>query len=277
LEAGDSRDRYHSEVYGINMGVFCHAYIAHCDWHLGYPDSALNSAEDALSVARQVAHPFSIALALAYLAMLHQFRREPGAALKVAKEAHDLCQEYRIDYYGAWSALVRAWAIAEQGRTEEGAAAYDAALREFKKTGAALRMPHYLALLAGIHRKAGRRAAALKLLSEANQIAESNHETWCDAIIELERGELLLLGASEEAEREADAAFKHALEIAADQGAKSLELRASIARARYCAQKGEGQKALDVLSPIYDWFSQGFETPDLLQAKTLLGELRRLS
>jgi hypothetical protein len=82
LEAGDSRGRHHSEVYGINMGVFCHAYIGHCDWHLGYPDRALKSAEDALMVARQASHPFSIALALAYLAMLHQFRREPEAALK---------------------------------------------------------------------------------------------------------------------------------------------------------------------------------------------------
>ena len=129
------RGRYHSEVYGINMGVFCHAYIGHCDWHLGYPDCALNSAEDALSVARQVSHPFSIALALAYLAMLHQFRREPEAALKAAEEARGLCQEYRFDYYGAWSALVRAWAIAEQGQTEEGASAYDAALKEFRKNG----------------------------------------------------------------------------------------------------------------------------------------------
>src|SRR5262245_38580767 len=108
LEAGDSRDRYHSEVYGINIGVFCHAYIAHCDWHLGYPDCALKSAEDALSVARQVSHPFSIALALAYLAMLHQLRREPEAALKVAEEARGLCQEYRFDYYGAWNAHVLA-------------------------------------------------------------------------------------------------------------------------------------------------------------------------
>src|SRR5262249_33024835 len=116
LEAGESRDRYHSEVYGINMGVFCHAYIAHCDWHLGYPDCALNSAEAALSVARQVLHPFSIALALAYLAMLHQLRREPEAALKVAEEARGLCQEDRVGYYGAWNALGRGWAIAEQGR-----------------------------------------------------------------------------------------------------------------------------------------------------------------
>jgi class 3 adenylate cyclase/tetratricopeptide (TPR) repeat protein len=274
LEADDSRDRYHSEVYGINMEVFCHAYIAHCDWHLGYPDGALNSAEDALSVARQVSHPFSIVLALAYLAMLHQFRREPEAALKVAEEARGLCQDYRFDYYGAWSALVRAWAIAEQGQTEEGSAAYDAALRAFRKTGAGLRMPHYLGLLAGIHRKAGQRAAGLKLLTEANQIAERSHETWCNAMLELERGELLLLDASEEAGEEADAALKHAIDIAADQGAKTLELRASLARARHCAKQGEGQKALDMLSPIYGWFSQGFETPDLLQAKMLLGELR---
>jgi class 3 adenylate cyclase/tetratricopeptide (TPR) repeat protein len=274
LEAGDSRDRYHSEVYGINMGVFCHAYIAHCDWHLGYPDCALNSAEDALSVARQVSHPFSIALALAYLAMLHQFRREPEEALKVAEEARGLCREYRFDYYGAWNALVRAWAIAEQGRTEEGAAAYDAALKEFRNTGAGLRMPHYLGLLAGIHRKAGRRTAGLKLLTKAKQIAERNHETWCNAMLELERGELLLLDGSEEAGGGADTAFKHAIDIAADQGAKTLELRASVARARHCAQQGERQKALDMLSPIYGWFSQGFETPDLRQAKTLLGEWR---
>jgi tetratricopeptide (TPR) repeat protein len=274
LEAGGSHGRYHSEVYGINMGVFCHAYVGHCDWHLGYPDRALKSAEDALSVARQVSHPFSIALALAYLAMLHQFRREPEAAHKAADEARGLCEEYRFDYYAAWSALVRAWAIAEQGRTEEGGLAYDAALKEFKETGAGLRMPHYLGLFASIHRKAGRRAAGLELLTEANQIAERNHETWCNAMLELERGELLLLDTSKDAGGEADAAFKHAIDIAADQGAKTLELRASVARARHFAKQGENQKALDMLSPIYGWFSQGFETPDLLQAKMLLEELR---
>jgi magnesium-transporting ATPase (P-type) len=106
------------------------------------------------------------------------------------------------------SALVRAWAIAEQGRTEEGGSAYDAALKEFKKTGAGLRMPHYLGMLVGIHRKAEQRAAGLKLLTEANQIADRNHETWCNAMLELERGELMLLDASEEAGGEADAAFK---------------------------------------------------------------------
>jgi class 3 adenylate cyclase/tetratricopeptide (TPR) repeat protein len=274
LEAEDSPNSYHSELYGINMGVFCHAYIGHCDWHLGYSDRALKAAEEALSLAREVSHPFSIALALAYLAMLHQFRCEPEGALETAEEARGLCQEYRFNYYAAWSALVRAWAIAEQGRIGEGLSAYDAALKEFGETGAGLRMPHYLGLLAGIHRKAGQRAAGFKLLTEAAQVAERSQESWCNAMLELERGQLLLLDASEEACDEADAAFKHAIDIAVDQSAKTLELRASIARARLYADQGEGQKAIDMLTPIYSWFAHGVETRDLLRARTLLSQIR---
>ena len=169
---------------------------------------------------------------------------------------------------------MRAWAIAEQGRIGEGLTAYDAALKEFRETGAGLRMPHYLGLLAGSHRKAGQRAAGFKLLVEAAQSVEKNHESWCNAMLELERGELLLLDAPKEAGGEADAAFKHAIDIASQQGAKMLELRATVARARLCAKQGERQKAFDMLSPIYSWFAEGLATPDLLQARMLLGELR---
>jgi class 3 adenylate cyclase/predicted ATPase len=276
IEAGDYRGRFHSEVYGINMGVFCRAYLSHCDWHLGYPDRALQTAEEALALAREVAHPFSIALALDYLAMLHQFRREPEAVLRIAEEARSLCLEHRFDYYRSWSALVRAWALAEANSPEEGLAAYDDALHEFRETGAELRMPHHLCLLAAVQRKAGRRAAGLRLVAEASQIAERNLESWCNAEIERERGELLLLDSSDDAREEAVAAFRRAIRIAADQGAKMLELRASAALARLWAQCGEREKALNVLTPIYDWFTQGFDTPDLDRASTLLGELRTL-
>jgi class 3 adenylate cyclase len=276
IEAGDYRGRFHSEIYGINMGVFCREYLSHCEWHLGYPDRALQTAEEGLALAREVAHPFSIALALDYLAMLHQFRREPEAALRSAAEARSLCLEHRFDYYGAWSALVRAWALAELGSLEEGLAAYGAALHEFSETGAELRMPHYLCLLAAIQRKAGRRAAGLRLVAKAAQIAERNLESWYNAEIERERGELLLLDSSDDAREEAVAAFRQAIHIAADQGAKMLELRASAALARLWARCSERKKALDVLTPIYDWFTQGFDTPDLHRARTLLGELRTL-
>jgi tetratricopeptide (TPR) repeat protein len=274
LQEGDTSARHQSELYGINMGVFCHAYIGHCDWHLGYSDRALKAVEEALSLAREVSHPFSVALALAYLAMLHQFRREPEAALESADRAHGLCQEYRFDYYAAWSALVRAWAIAEQGGVADGFSGYDAALAQFARTGAGLRMPHYLGQLARLHRKAGNNAAGLKLVTKAAQIAESNEENWCNATLELERGELLLLDGSEETRVEADVSFRRAIEIATDQGAKMIELRASVARARLCADHGEGQKAFDILAPIYGWFAQSFETPDLVDARDLLDELQ---
>ena len=88
--------------------------------------------------------------------MLHQFRRDADAALNAAVEACNICAEYRFDYYGAWSSLVRAWAIAESGQLDEGLAAYDAALEEFRRTGAGLRISHHLGLLAAFHGKSGR-------------------------------------------------------------------------------------------------------------------------
>jgi hypothetical protein len=111
-------------------------------------------------------------------------------------------------------------------------------------------------------------------VAEAAQIAERNLESWCNAEIERERGELLLLDSSDDAREQAVAAFRRAIHIAADQGARMLELRASVALARLWARCSERKKALEVLTPIYDWFTQGFDTPDLRRARTLLGELR---
>ena len=135
-KAGEFRGRYHSEVYGINMGVFCNAYISHCDWHLGYPIRALRIAREGLALAREISHPFSVVLALNYLAMLHQFGRDPEAALDTATEARTICAARGFDYYGAWSGLIGAWAIAESDQLDRGLAAYDAALDEFRRTTA---------------------------------------------------------------------------------------------------------------------------------------------
>ena len=273
-QAGEYRGRYYSEVYGINMSVFCRAYISHCDWHLGYPARSLEVAEEGLALAREISHPFSIALALNYLAMLHQFRREPDAALKMAVEALNICTEYRFDYYGAWSSLVRAWAIGESVQLDEGLAAFDTALEDFRRTSAGLRIPHHLGLLAALHRKAGKVMAGLRLIDEAVAIADASRESWCNVELHRERGELLLLAAGEEAENQADTEFRAAIETAAAQGAKLPELRASVARARLQAARGRRQRAHDILAPIYTWFSEGFETHDLVEGRTLLADLR---
>jgi class 3 adenylate cyclase/predicted ATPase len=272
-QAGEYRGRYYSDVYGVDMSVFCRAYMSHCDWHLGYPVRSLKIAEEGLAVAREISHPFSIALALNYLAMLYQFRREADAALKAATESRDICAEYRFDYYGAWANLVRAWAIAESGRLDEGLEDFIAGLEDFRRTSAALRIPHHLGLLAALHRKAGNAMAGLRLIDEAVAIAGASRESWSDVELHRERGELLLLAAGEEAENQADAEFEAAIEIAAAQGAKLPELRASVARARLQAARGVRQQARAALVPIYSWFNEGLETRDLIEARTLLADL----
>jgi len=273
MEAGENHGRYHSEIYGMNMGVFCRAYISHCDWHLGYPVRALRSAEEGLAIAREVAHPFTIALALAYLAMLRQFRGEPGAALEPAEEARDICATFGFDYYRAWSDLVCAWAAAEIRELPENLTGYQRALESFRHTGAGLRIPHYLGVYAAMHRRMGDEATGLRLIEDALATAEASHESWCNAELHRERGELLLAGPAK-AEQQADAEFETAIEIAATQGAKLPELRATVARARLLAGRGDWRKARDMLTPIYRWFGEGAETPDLVAARRLLADLQ---
>jgi predicted ATPase len=255
------------------MSVFCRAYMSHCDWHLGYPVRSLGIAEKGLAVAREISHPFSIALALNYLAMLYQFRQQPDAALKAAAESRDICTEYRFDYYGAWASLVCAWAIAESGRLEEGLADFDAGLEDLRRTSAGLRIPHHLGLLAALHRKAGNAMTGLRIIDEAVAIANASLESWCAVELHRERGELLLLGVGEQAELRADAEFETAIKLAAAQAAKLPELRASIARARLHASRGKRREARDALVPIYSWFSEGLESRDLAEARKVLADL----
>jgi len=272
-KASAYRDHYHSEVYGMNIGVFCRAYLSHCEWHLGYPLRAVTIAEEGLALARQLSHPFSLALALNYLAMLHQFRGDPEAAFEAATESGNICAKHGFDYYAAWSSLIRAWAIAESGQFDQGLAAYHSALDDFRRTRAGLRLPHYLRLLAALHQKAGEITLGLQLTDQAIAISAETAESWCDAELHAQRGRLLLLGAGADAQNQADAEFQIAIETAASQGAKLPELRAGVARARLHAAKGKSREARDMLAPIYRWFSEGFETRDLVEARALLTEL----
>jgi class 3 adenylate cyclase/predicted ATPase len=272
-EAGEYRGRYQYEVYGIDLSVQCRAYISHCDWHLGYPVRSLKIADEGLALARKISHPFNMALALSYLAMLHQFRRDAEAALKAALEARNICAEYRFDYYGAWSNLVRAWAIAEAGELDEGLAAYDEALEGFRGTSAGLRISHHLGLRAALLGRVGRAMAGLRLIEEATAIAKANNESWCNAELHREHGELLLMASGPSAKAQADSEFQAAIGIAAAQGAKLPELRASVARSRLLASRGNRQQARDILTPIYGWFNEGLETRDLVEARALLANL----
>jgi predicted ATPase len=185
----------------------------------------------------------------------------------------NICADYRFDYYGAWSGVVRAWAIAESGELDEGLAAYEAALEEFRRTDAARRISHHLGLPAVLHGNAGRAVDGLRLIDEAIAIAKENNESWCNAGLRRERGQLLLLASGNDAETQADKELRAAIEIAAAQGAKLPELRASVARARLVAARGDRQQARHILTPIYGWFSEGLVTRDFAEARSLLAQL----
>jgi predicted ATPase len=163
--------------------------------------------------------------------------------------------------------------IAESGQLDQGLAAYYAALDEFRRTNAGLRIPHHLRLLATLQGKAGNVISRLALIDQAIATADANSETWCNAELHRERGELLLLAAGPDAENQADAEFRIAIETAAAQEARLPELHASVARARLQASQGRRQHARDILAPIFAWFCEDWETRDLVEARTLLANL----
>jgi DNA-binding winged helix-turn-helix (wHTH) protein/predicted ATPase len=268
-----------------DLGVFCRCSAAHALWHLGYPDEALHHIQHALTLSGELAHPYSRALALAYAAMLHQFRRETHLAQGMAETAIALCQEQGFAYYLAWGILMRGWALSAQCRGEEGMAEMRRGLDAIRATGAQLRQPYYLALLAEACGQTGEVEGGMQVLAEALAEADHHGEGWQEAELHRLRGELLLLavrdpqasrshpGGCQIIDSEAEQCFHQALAIATRQQAKSLELRAATSLARLWQRKGSRAKAYDLLAPIYHWFTEGFDTADLRDAKALLREL----
>ncbi|HEX9370854.1 MAG TPA: AAA family ATPase [Roseiflexaceae bacterium] len=268
-----SAQQHHAYVAstGVDRGVISLAWESHALWCLGYPDQALQRVRKAIDLAHHLAHPISQIWALAYAAMLHQFRHESAAVRAEAETALALATQYEIAYYGAWAAILLAWALAEEQPGAEGIARLHQALADFQATGARLRWPYYLALLAEIYGSAGQPATGLSVLDEALAVSATHGECWWDAELHRLRGELLLAQGAQEAT--AAAAFQQALAIARDQGARSLELRAATSLGRLWQRQGRVDQAHRLLSDMYTWFTEGFETPDLQAARALLHTL----
>ena len=245
--------------------------MAHNLWHLGYPDRALQRMEDALALARELSHPFSMALTLDYAAMLHQFRREKAKAQEWAEAAIELCTERGYAYYLAWGTIIQGWTLVEQRADAEKIAQMRQGLDALRATGAELRLPYYLITLAEASGKAGRIDEGLAYLNEAQEAAHKNGETWREAERFRLHGEFLL-AKSANSRVEAEACFQQALDVARRQQAKSLELRAAMSLSRLWRQQDKTSEAHTLLSESYSWFTEGFETPDLVDARALLDE-----
>jgi predicted ATPase len=157
----------HVALFGVDVGVFARSYMSHTLWVLGYPEQAVQRSDEALALAQEMQHPFSLALAQAYAAMLHQFRQEPLIASQHAEMALALGTEHAIAYYSAWATIIQGWSLSEQGRREEGIVQMQQGLTRLQETGGMLRQSYYLALLAEAYGHTEKAEKGLSLLVEA--------------------------------------------------------------------------------------------------------------
>ena len=262
--------RIHAFVYGRDPGMDCHSYLAWTLWGLGYPDQAVAAMHQALTLAEGVSHPFSLATALVIAAWLHQFRREVQAVQARAEAAITLSTERGFPQWLAGGMMPRGWALAEQGQIEEGITHMRRGLAAWRATGAELVQPYFLTLLAEAYGKGERAEDGLAVLAEALEAVHHTGECWWEAELYRLKGELLQAAGSG---NEAEACFHQAFDVARRQQAKSLELRAAISLSRLWQPQGKPDAARHLLAESYGWFTEGFDTADLREAKALLEEL----
>jgi predicted ATPase len=258
--------------YGDDSGVACHSLAALTLWYLGYPEQALARSQEAVTLAQQSAHPLSLSFVLTFTAMVHQLRREMPAAQEYAESAISLATEQGFPLWVAFSSILRGWALAHLGQAQEGIEQIHQGLTAFRATGAEILRPYFLALLAETHRTIGQPEAGLTVLTEALTLADTTGQRWYEAELYRLKGELVLQRSLDN-QAEAETCFHHALDLARSQQAKSFELRIATSLARLWQSQGKRQEPYDLLAPVYNWFTEGFDTADLKDAKALLDEL----
>jgi predicted ATPase len=264
--------RAHAFLYGLDPGMASRCYAAQALWALGYPEQARQRIDEGLSLAQELPHRFSLAAALVYAAQQHQLRREEPTAQARAEAAISLSTEQGFPHWLAAGTLLRGWALAIQGHAEEGIADLQQGLAAWRAMGAKLGLSWVLPLLAETYGKAGQVEAGLQALTEALALVDQTQERFYAAELYRLQGELLLARSAAH-HAEAETRFRHALDVACRQQAKSLELRAATSLSRLWQQQGKRAKAHALLAPIYGWFTEGFDTADLKDARALLHEL----
>jgi DNA-binding SARP family transcriptional activator/predicted ATPase len=259
------------ESQGWNCTIHSRAWQAHALWCLGYPRQALSRGLEAVKMVQDLDQPFNQALASAYLALLQQICANEAVAREHAEQALALASKYEAPYYRAWAAILVSYALALEQPNEERIERLRGSITALKASGARLRLPYYLSLLAQVCEKAGRAEEGLAAIDEAHSAARAYNERWWDSEVHRLRGKLLLMQGADASDVEA--ALLRAIEIAQAQQAKSLELRATMSLARFWIAQHRSDDAQCWLKNIYNWFTEGFETPDLQAARLLLAHL----
>jgi predicted ATPase len=240
-------------------------------WHLGYPDQAVKMSNKGMARAQALSHPFNLAYSYSFNALVYQFRREVQAVQEKAEALIQFTTEQGFPLWKAWGTLLHGWALVEQGDRNEGITQLRQVLEDQSSKELSFFPSYSLALLAEAHGKTGQAKEGLIVLGEALERTHKSGDRLYEAELYRINGELLLMQGA--AELKGEECFHQALEVARDQNAKSLELRAAMSLSRLWQKQGKKEDARTLLEEIYGWFTEGFDTADLQEAKALLEEL----
>jgi class 3 adenylate cyclase/predicted ATPase len=258
--------------YGaLDAKVHCLSVRAWILWYLGYPEQGITAVKQALVWAQQLSHPYSLVFAEYSLILIELLaQRDVRAAEDRAQNVIAICDEYGVSDFAAFMTILRGWAIAQEGRGGEGVTQIRDALELLRARGFEIDRPYFLCLLAEACRASGKLDDGLTALSEALVQVEDQGNRIEEAEGRL-KGELLRQRAPDNTETQQY--FQSAIEIARRQGERSYELRATTSLARLLASRGRRDEARTMLAEIYRWFTEGFDTADLREARLLLEEL----
>jgi DNA-binding winged helix-turn-helix (wHTH) protein/predicted ATPase len=261
-------------VSPYDPGVGGHSYAALVLWALGYPEQALHQGRAGLTLAQELSHPFSLAWALHFTALLHCHRRDIQEAGDWSVQVLTLAHEQGFAQRVATGTTLQGWVLAVQGQHAEGMARLRQGLAAYRATGAEVGRTYFLAFLAEACGRAGEIEEGLAVLTEVLAWVDKYGEYFHEAELYRLKGELLLAHTLAHP-GEAETCFQQALDIARRRQARSLELRAATSLARLWQQQGKRTKAYELLAPVYHWFTEGFDTADLREAAALLNALTR--
>jgi len=269
----DDRERtaFWATFIGEDAGVTARCYLALAMWHLGFSDRAHRLGDETLALAREIHHPFSLEYALHHAAWLRHDGRFGTLAQAAGEEQIRIADEQGYPFWRATGTLYRAAGLVLQGRLEEGLPLLQSGLEAYRATGGELALPYYLGMLADALTQAGRFSEAHRTIKDALAIAEKNDEHFHEAELLRLRGELLLIDSGDEAA--AETSFHRAIVTARSQRSLAWELRATTSLARLWQRQERSQEAFDALTRVYNRFTEGFHTPNLMEAASLLKDL----
>jgi len=261
----------HALAYGGHDPGVCGKSVSSANlWLLGYPDQAARSAQEAVALAEKLGHAPSLTHAIIFTGGLYDvYVRDYTSALKRSEQMIRVASEHKLAAHLAIGMMIHGWASSHHGHFDDGIGELRRGLDAYAKITNVM-LPHFTAVLADAFLCSGAAELGLGILGNARRLAEKGEEGFSLTGMLHLRGELLLLSRQE---AEADASFRQALDLAVSQSAKSMELRVATSLARLWAKRDMRVQARDLLKPVYDWFTEGLETPVLQDAKALLDQL----